>query len=63
MLNKLFPQTVDWIMGHWVRRHRKEAPDAEQTEPARYPGSASVLPLLAGIFAVLTVFRFLRKKG
>lgn len=63
-LNKVFPQTVDWIMGHWVRRHRKrEFPRSEQIEPARYHGSTSPLPLLAGLFAIATLLRLMRKKS
>lgn len=62
-LNKIFPQTVDWIMGHWVRRHRKQdVPNAGQIEPARYYGSRSLVPLLAGIFAITSLFRIMRKK-
>ena len=62
-LNKLFPQTVDWIMGHWVRRHRKnEVPSSEQAEPARYYGSMSLLSLLGGVFAVAALVSLLRKK-
>ena len=62
-LNKTFPQTVDWIMANWVRRHRKnEAPSAEQTEPARYYDSTSILPLLGGIFAIAALLRIMQKK-
>ena len=62
-LNKVFPQTVDWIMGHWVRSHRKrEFPRSEQIEPARYYGSSSLLPLLGGMIAIATLLRIIRKK-
>lgn len=64
ILNKVLPQAVDWIMGHWVRRHRKkEVPSVEQTEPARYHGSRSLLGMLAGLFAVTALLRIRRKKG
>jgi NADP-dependent 3-hydroxy acid dehydrogenase YdfG len=63
-LNKVFPQAVDWIMGYWVRRHRKnEVHSFEQTEPARYHNSLiSLLPLLGGVFAITALFRIMRKK-
>jgi NADP-dependent 3-hydroxy acid dehydrogenase YdfG len=63
-LNRNFPQIIDWIMGHWVRRHRKnEFPRSEQIEPARYYGSLSLLPLLGGILAIAALLRRMRKKS
>jgi NADP-dependent 3-hydroxy acid dehydrogenase YdfG len=62
-LNKMFPQTLDWIMGHWVRRHRKnEVPGSQQIEPARYHDPMSLWPLIGSIFAVAALLRIVRRK-
>jgi hypothetical protein len=59
LINKLFPEFVDWISGNWVRRkHRQEhkfVPPASTV--ARYPSAFSLWQLVGGLsmFALVTL--------
>jgi NADP-dependent 3-hydroxy acid dehydrogenase YdfG len=61
LINKLFPELIDWISATWVRRkHKEEGHAPEDALPARY--SRSTWPLAAGLFALALVARLLRRK-
>ena len=63
ILNKLFPEFVDWVSKNWVRGKRKnEIPPGESVTPVRYSSSFSWLPLLGGFLAVGLIARLWRKK-
>ncbi|HEU0294957.1 MAG TPA: SDR family oxidoreductase [Anaerolineales bacterium] len=63
LLNKLFPEFVDWISQDWVRRKRKnEIPPEEAVTPVQYSSSFSLWPWLGGILVVGLITRLWRKK-
>ena len=63
LINKLFPEIVDWVSATWVRRKRsKEIPLAEEVMPLHYPRSNPFWPVLAGLFAFGFIAKFWRKK-
>lgn len=63
LLNKLFPELVDWISQDWVRRKRKnEIPPEEGATPVQYSSSFSLWPWLGGILVVGLITRLWRKK-
>jgi len=50
LLNKLFPEIVDWVSSTWVRRKRKEElPQQEEVTPVHYPHSISLWQLAGGL--------------
>lgn len=59
LLNRLFPEFVDWTSATWVRRkHRQEhKPIPEEVTPAHYSSSFSLLQLAGGLslFALVTL--------
>ena len=62
-LNKLFPEFVDWVSETWVRSKRKnEVPPGEAVATVQYSRSFSLLPWVAGVFAVGLITRLWRKK-
>src|SRR5215212_9455704 len=63
LLNKLFPEIVDWVSETWVRRKRKkELPSAEEVTPVRYTRSSSLLYLTGGLAMFALVAKFWRRK-
>ena len=62
LLNKLFPEIVDWVSATWVKRKHKEEhkPAPEGILPAQY--SSSFLYLTAGLFMATLVALIWRKK-
>jgi NADP-dependent 3-hydroxy acid dehydrogenase YdfG len=64
LLNKLFPEIVDWISAAWVRgRQKEEMPPPREIQPVRYETALSFWHLLAGLLALGLMLRFWRKKG
>jgi short-subunit dehydrogenase len=63
LINKLFPEVVDWISANWVRRkQKKEIPSPEQTAQVEYPPSYTLWQL-GGILVLLGfIFRRPRRK-
>ena len=63
LLNKLFPEAVDWISATWVRRKQKEElPVPDEVTPVRYSSSGSTGRMLAGVVLLVLVARLLRRK-
>ena len=64
ILNKLFPEFVDWISNNWVRNKRKEEiPPEDAVAPVHYSSSFSFLPWLGGLFAIGLITRLWWKKS
>jgi NADP-dependent 3-hydroxy acid dehydrogenase YdfG len=63
LLNKLFPEVVDWVSANWVRRkQKKELPPAEKITPVHYPSSSSLWQFLGGLFMLAIVTILWRRK-
>ena len=63
LLNKLFPEFVDFTSETWVRSKRKdELPPSEEVAPVDYSPSLSVWKLTWGLVMVALVARFWRRK-
>jgi hypothetical protein len=63
LLNKLFPDFVDWISENWVRNKRKdELPPSQEVVRVHYGRTHSFLPLLGAISALALITRIWRKK-
>jgi NADP-dependent 3-hydroxy acid dehydrogenase YdfG len=63
LLNKLFPDIVDWVSETWVRRKRKkELPSEEAVSPVHYRRSLSLWRLAGGLIMFVLVARLKRKK-
>ncbi|HSL44216.1 MAG TPA: SDR family oxidoreductase [Anaerolineales bacterium] len=64
LLNKLFPEAVDWVSATWVRqKQREELPPQEEITPVQYPGSVSAWHLAAGFFLLVLIAKAWRKKS
>lgn len=64
LLNKLFPEFVDWVSATWVRRkQRKEIPPVEEVASVEYRSSFSLWHVLGGLAIFGLIAQFLRKKG
>jgi len=64
LLNKLFPEVVDWMSATWVRRKRKkEVPQPETVAKVHYPGSYSPWQLIGVLFTLALLTRLWRKKS
>ena len=62
LLNKLFPEIVDWVSSTWVRRKRREElPRQEEVTPVHYPHSFSLWQLAGGILMFALVAKLWRK--
>ena len=62
LLNKFFPEFIDWVSSNWVRRKRKkELPPPEQTSPVQYPRALSSWYVAGGLFILAFVIRLLRR--
>lgn len=64
LLNKLFPEFVDWVSANWVRRKQREEKHVllEDIEPVHYSSSLSIWQLAGGVLALTLVARLLRRK-
>lgn len=64
LLNRLFPEFVDWTSAIWVRRkHRQEhKPIPEEVTPAHYSSSSSYLQLAGGLSLLAFVAWWWRRK-
>jgi NADP-dependent 3-hydroxy acid dehydrogenase YdfG len=63
LLNKLFPEIVDWVSSTWVRRKRKEElPFPKEVAPVNYPNSFSVWQLAGSLFMLALVTKLWRRK-
>jgi NADP-dependent 3-hydroxy acid dehydrogenase YdfG len=64
LLNKLFPEFVDWVSATWVRRkHRGEhKPVPEAVLPVRYSSAFSLWQLVAGLLMLVLVGRLWHRK-
>lgn len=63
LLNKLFPEVVDWISETWVRRKRKkELPAAEEVSPAHYSRSFTAWQAAGALLMLALVVRHGRRK-
>jgi len=63
LLNKLFPEIVDWVSENWVRRKRRnELPPAEEVAPVHYSRSFSPWKLTGGLIALAIAAHFWRRK-
>jgi NADP-dependent 3-hydroxy acid dehydrogenase YdfG len=63
MLNKLFPEFVDWVSSRWVRRkQKKELPSSEEIAPVHYPPSLTPWYLAGGLFILALVVKLWRRK-
>ena len=63
LLNKLFPEVVDWVSATWVRRkQRKELPSPQERAPVHYPSSISPWHVVTGVVIFAVVARLWRKK-
>jgi short-subunit dehydrogenase len=65
LLNRLFPEIVDWVSATWVRhKQRRQLPRAEEIAPVRYAGSTYKWTLAGGLLLGLAVIaRLWRRKG
>ena len=63
LLNRLFPEFVDWVSSNWVRRKQKEERELpEDIAPAHYEHSASLWLMAGGFFALAIIARLWRRK-
>jgi NADP-dependent 3-hydroxy acid dehydrogenase YdfG len=63
LLNKLFPEVVDWISETWVRRRRKnELPAAEEVSPVHYSRSFAAWQVAGALTMLALIVRRARRK-
>jgi NADP-dependent 3-hydroxy acid dehydrogenase YdfG len=63
LINKLFPEVVDWISANWVRRKQKEQiPARGRTAQVEYPPSSTIWQLGGALVLLGLVFRRPRRK-
>lgn len=63
LLNKLFPEIVDWVSATWVRRKQiKELPPSVQISPVHYPRSLSIWHLAGSVLMLAFVAKLWRRK-
>jgi NADP-dependent 3-hydroxy acid dehydrogenase YdfG len=63
LLNKLFPEIVDWVGATWVRRkQRKELPPSEQITPVHYLHSLSLWHIAGSVLMLTLVAKLWRRK-
>jgi short-subunit dehydrogenase len=62
LLNKFFPEFVDWVSSNWVRRkQKKKIPLPEQVAPVHYTRSVSSWYVAGGLFILALVTRLWRR--
>ena len=63
LVNKLFPEVIDWISTNWVRRKRRnEIPPNDDVAPVHYKHSFSLLPVLGVVSVLALVTKVWRRK-
>jgi short-subunit dehydrogenase len=64
LLNKFFPEVVDWISATWVRRKYSEEqkPIPENVQPVHYPSSFSIWQLAGGLSLFALIAMLWRRK-
>jgi len=63
LINRLFPEFVDWVSSTWVRRKQKEEHRSpENSTTVQYHGSRWPLQLVGGALLLTLVARLLRRK-
>jgi NADP-dependent 3-hydroxy acid dehydrogenase YdfG len=64
LINKLFPEFVDWVSTTWVRRKHKEEhkPIPEAVLPVRYASTLSIWQLVAGLLMFILIGRLWHRK-
>jgi len=63
LLNRLFPEVVDWVSATWVRRKQnKELPTPEETAPVHYSRSSSLWYIAGGLAMLALVTKIWRRK-
>ena len=63
LLNKLFPEVVDWVSATWVRRKQsKELSLQRDIAPVKYPSSFSTWHLAGGLLIFAVLARLWRRK-
>ncbi len=64
LLNRLFPEIIDWTSETWVRNQRKnELPPKENVAAAHYKRSYSLLPIFGALLTFALVAKIWRKKA
>jgi NADP-dependent 3-hydroxy acid dehydrogenase YdfG len=63
LLNKLFPEVVDWISASWVRsKQKEELPSPKEVTPVHYGRSFSVWHFVGGLLLLVLLTRLWRRK-
>jgi NADP-dependent 3-hydroxy acid dehydrogenase YdfG len=64
LINKLFPEVVDWVSSNWVRRKQRQEKRSlpEDSPPMQYAHSAPLWKLACGFVALALVARLWRRK-
>ena len=63
LLNRLFPEIVDWFTSTWVRlKRKKELPSREEITPVHYARSLSPWYFAGGLFMLALIAKLWRKK-
>ncbi len=66
LLNKLFPEFLDWVSENWVRRKQrkehKELPSPDEVAQVHYSSSFSLLHVVGGLLMLALVTKFWRRK-
>jgi NADP-dependent 3-hydroxy acid dehydrogenase YdfG len=64
LLNRLFPEFVDWVSATWVRRkQRKELPRRDEAAPVTYASSLQPWHLAGGMLLLALIARLLHRKS
>ncbi|HEY3476111.1 MAG TPA: SDR family oxidoreductase [Anaerolineales bacterium] len=64
LVNKFFPEFVDWVNATWVRRkQRKELPPPENVAPVTYPASLQPWQLAGAMLVLALVARLWRRRS
>lgn len=62
LVNRFFPEVVDWISANWVRRRRnRELPPEEDIPPVQYPHSSTLWQLGGALLVLGFLLRRTRK--
>jgi NADP-dependent 3-hydroxy acid dehydrogenase YdfG len=65
LLNKLFPEFVDWVSASWVRRKslQEHKPVSDDSSPVHYPPSFSLWHVAGGLSMLALITMLWRRKG
>jgi hypothetical protein len=64
LINKLFPEVVDWVSSNWVRRKQKQEKRSlpEDPAPVQYARSTPLWQIASGFLALALIARLWRRK-